>query len=583
MDAECEKRLVRQITKQVSNVLARPDASSEDKKKAYEQLLGIRWSKPLIKEVSPHMLSGLVRRGLYNPATTQMATTLRNGLSEIWRSIGGEVDADSGSWWSFIEKHGLTNEASRQGWDETITQMQDWLIYNPSDLAGTRWDFMEEALKNAEHRQLALKLWLTATAKDPAATDMRRKELLLSLGNPKSAFEVADLVAGGSVNESCLGKAHLDAARNAGLEADEALQGGPRAKMAKVAARADSVEGILRFEATAGRTNVMRSCELSLKSVASGIRCWGTFCELTGREHFPPTEEGVLAWSAYFSGGRTFQMYLPHLEKACVLVGHDLSWKTKAVVQAARGLAKAGDRIHEPKPAVSRALFSRMISRCPLDDAMIQAIWISWLFLLRVPSECLPLVRQKPFERMDPDSVLQSPAVIGLEKDCLVIKLHRRKHMAGGARMVRGCICDRYPPGSLEIHVPQLFCPTCVLWGAICRRVRAGQMLFPGLTGPLFTDKLRRMARSLGYEKAERLGSHSIRRGAARAILEAGGSFAQLLKAGQWHSSAFRLYLDLGVEEKKAMAEVLIEHSDEEAPGIPRGDERDGDEGNPIP
>ena len=31
------------------------------------------------------------------------------------------------------------------------------------------------------------------------------------------------------------------------------------------------------------------------------------------------------------------------------------------------------------------------------------------------------------------------------------------------------------------------------------------------------------------------------------------------------------------------MAEVLIEHSDEEAPGIPRGDERDGDEENPIP
>ena len=97
MDAECDKRLVLQITKQVSNMLARPDASNDDKKRAYEQLLGIRWSKPLIKEVSPHMLSGLVRRGLYNPATTQMARILRNGLSEIWRSIGGEVDADSGS------------------------------------------------------------------------------------------------------------------------------------------------------------------------------------------------------------------------------------------------------------------------------------------------------------------------------------------------------------------------------------------------------------------------------------------------------------------------------------------------------
>ena len=56
--------------------------------------------------------------------------------------------------------------------------MQDWLIYNPNDLAGTRWDFVEEALKNAEHRQLALKLRLAATAEDPAAGDMRRKEKL---------------------------------------------------------------------------------------------------------------------------------------------------------------------------------------------------------------------------------------------------------------------------------------------------------------------------------------------------------------------------------------------------------------------
>ena len=275
-------------------------------------------------------------------------------------------------------------------------------------------------------------------------------------------------------------------------------------------------------------------------------------------------------------------MYLSHLEKACILVARGISWKTKAVTQAARGLAKAGDRIHEPKPAVSRALFHKMIFRYPIRETMIQAIWISWIFLLRVPSECLPLVRQKPFERMDADSVLQSPAVIGVEKGNIVIKLHRRKHMAGGARLVRRCICERYPPGSLEIHVPQLFCPTCVLWDAICGRVRAGDMLFPGLSGPRFTDKLRNMARHLGWERSEKLGSHSIRRGAARAILEAGGSFAQLLKAGQWHSSAYRLYLDLGMEENKAMAQVMIEQSDDEAPPNPRR-ERGEDEGNPIP
>ena len=107
-------------------------------------------------------------------------------------------------------------------------------------------------------------------------------------------------------------------------------------------------------------------------------------------------------------------------------------------------------------------------------------------------------------------------------------------------------------------------------------------MLFPGISGPGFTDRLRTMARQLGWGRSEKLGSHSIRRGAARAILEAGGSFAQLLRAGQWHSSACRLYLDLGVEEKKAMAAVLIEASDDEAPGRRAGEEQEN-EGDPRP
>ena len=93
--------------------------------------------------------------------------------------------------------------------------------------------------------------------------------------------------------------------------------------------------------------------------------------------------------------------------------------------------------------------------------------------------------------------------------------------------------------------------------------------LFPGITGPTFTHSLRSMARQFGLEKAEKLGTHSIRRGAARAILAAGGTSAQLLRAGQWHSSAYRLYLDMGGEEAKAMASVLIEDSDEGDEGPP--------------
>ena len=96
-----------------------------------------------------------------------------------------------------------------------------------------------------------------------------------------------------------------------------------------------------------------------------------------------------------------------------------------------------------------------------------------------------------------------------------------------------------------------------------------GGELFLGITGPTFAHSLRSMARQFGWEKAGKLGTRSIRRGAARAILAAGGTFAQLLRAVQWHSSAYRLYLDMGGEEAKAMASVLTEDSDEGDEGAP--------------
>ena len=65
--------------------------------------------------------------------------------------------------------------------------------------------------------------------------------------------------------------------------------------MAKVAEKAEWIEDIHLLDAVAGRANMLRSCELSLKCVASGIRCWGHFREMRGRELSPPQEEAALA------------------------------------------------------------------------------------------------------------------------------------------------------------------------------------------------------------------------------------------------------------------------------------------------
>ena len=49
---------------------------------------------------------------------------------------------------------------------------------------------------------------------------------------------------------------------------------------------------------------------------------------------------------------------------------------------------------------------------------------------------------------------------------------------------------------------------------------------------------------------ADNCGLHALRRGAAQALVNAGGNLATLLQAGGWKSSAFTAYLDFaGVED----------------------------------
>ena len=112
--------------------------------------------------------------------------------------------------------------------------------------------------------------------------------------------------------------------------------------------------------------------------------------------------------------------------------------------------------------------------------------------------------------------------------------------------------------------MPQLVCPGCILRPAIARRVHAGDRLFPAWNSRKALQALRTFGEANGRKDAGRMGTHSLGRGAARAILEAGNSLAQLLRSGHWRSSAFQLYLDFRREESRAMASILIDASDDE-------------------
>ena len=79
-----------------------------------------------------------------------------------------------------------------------------------------------------------------------------------------------------------------------------------------------------------------------------------------------------------------------------------------------------------------------------------------------------------------------------------------------------------------------------------------------------FLTELRRLATLVDLPHAATLGSHALRRGMARDIVDAGGSLATLLRAGQWKSAAFVAYLRENQAQEVAITQLIIDHSDSE-------------------
>ena len=145
------------------------------------------------------------------------------------------------------------------------------------------------------------------------------------------------------------------------------------------------------------------------------------------------------------------------------------------------------------------------------------------------------------------------------------MKPRKREHVATGSRVVRGSVRAEYP-ADFGAPDPQPFFPACSLLPAIVVRRQAEVPVCPRGDGAKGLETLRGLSRRRDRRDPNKVGAHVSRRRFPTAMQLAGGSFARLLKVGQGHSPAYRVYLDLGREEARAMACILIEASEDVAP-----------------
>ena len=196
------------------------------------------------------------------------------------------------------------------------------------------------------------------------------------------------------------------------------------------------------------------------------------------------------------------------------MFGHPALRKAKST------LRKAGRFAKRPPLWIQRSMVEQLVAFCNAREHLSiygMLFLVSYVFLLRLPSEALPIAREA------------GPCSISVSGDCVVLDLRKRKNRPGGSRLTRKCWCS----------VSRATCPVHVV-GEYCSRVAPGAPLFKGIAASaalrvlrscvLFFTCLagmlcfvcRQALGAIGVPDAQEYRTHDFRRGHAKDLQLAG-------------------------------------------------------------
>ena len=257
--------------------------------------------------------------------------------------------------------------------------------------------------------------------------------------------------------------------------------------------------------------------------------------------HFPATANMVMRYMSVFGSHSTMQQYLKHLRWAHRFLHLDNTWETSSVKQCMNGLRKnsAPKRL---KSSILSGDVRRVVLAAEamndLETATLAAV--SRLFLLRVPSEGIPLEWDGEHSK------------VTFSQNSVTITLMRRKNREFPTSMERSCCCTSSTVALCAMH-----------WLTRLRALSKDSRVFH-MSTKRFVSRVRIYANEAKVPSANVLTSHAFRRGMAQDIVDSGGSLAALLRAGDWHSRAFLLYLRDAQVQDKAVANFIVNVSDSE-------------------
>ena len=217
-------------------------------------------------------------------------------------------------------------------------------------------------------------------------------------------------------------------------------------------------------------------------------------------------------------------------------------------------------------------LLARLVAMAQREGefATAQLYLVAYVFLLRGPSEGIPLVigRDGEAEQLLAPGAHSCLSFVGDDvAPTLVLRLARRKNNAHGWVSRANCWCGKSAAATA-------CCPIHELGMTIARQ--AGETPFLHISAGAALATLRRHLTALEVEGAESYRLHDFRRGHTRDIQASGGTLYDILTAGGWSSPAFMSYLDvqelesehvLQAHERDQIVQAHVDESDSDVEG----------------
>ena len=193
---------------------------------------------------------------------------------------------------------------------------------------------------------------------------------------------------------------------------------GPCKAMKDLAVNLDSDQARAIWAEAARLAAIVGSCPKSIREAKSGMRVWIWFARhvlgIKGSV-WALREQDIMAWSNMFRNKDTFSTCLGYVRTGCMMGKQPTDVLRSSVVKRAKlAIAKREQFAPREKQFVQRPLLVKVMkfAKAEHSEAMAMLFLAAYVFLLRVPSEGIPMRRGGDGARME-----EHKSVFSLEGD----------------------------------------------------------------------------------------------------------------------------------------------------------------------